>query len=118
MQEADYLEAITLRERRGTSHGLSIQIDRSVCYRPGSFRDRQVEWDEMVHADTGIPGFTTNHIHFLELKKKFRIRHDRIVEHEPFADGFGIMRDTQTARPQSFRTGDGWFAYNLAVNLA
>ena len=21
------------------------------------------------------------------------------------------------AKPQSFRTGDGWFAYNLAVNL-
>ena len=23
------------------------------------------------------------------------------------------MRDAQTARPQTFRTGDGWFAYNL-----
>ena len=22
------------------------------------------------------------------------------------------------AKPQSFRTGDGWFAHNLAVNLA
>ena len=28
------------------------------------------------------------------------------------------MRDAQTARPQAFRTGDGWFAYNLAANLA
>ena len=28
------------------------------------------------------------------------------------------MRDAQTAKPQSFRTGDGWFAYNLEVNLA
>ena len=28
------------------------------------------------------------------------------------------MRDAQTAKPQMFRTGDGWFAYNLAVNLA
>jgi hypothetical protein len=27
------------------------------------------------------------------------------------------MRDAQTARPQAFRTGDGWFAYNLAANL-
>ena len=25
---------------------------------------------------------------------------------------------TYESRPQSFRTGDGWFAYNLAVNLA
>ena len=27
-------------------------------------------------------------------------------------------RDAQTAKPQAFRTGDGWFAYNLAVNLS
>ena len=33
-------------------------------------------------------------------------------------DGFGLMRDAQTAKPQSFRTGDGWFAFNLATNLA
>ena len=28
------------------------------------------------------------------------------------------MRDAQSAKPQVFKTGDGWFAYNLAVNLA
>jgi hypothetical protein len=28
------------------------------------------------------------------------------------------MRDAQTAKPQSFKTRDGWFAYYLAVNLA
>ena len=28
------------------------------------------------------------------------------------------MRDTQTTKPQVFRTGDGWFAYKLATNLA
>ena len=28
------------------------------------------------------------------------------------------MRDAQTASPQTFRTGDGRFAYNLAANLA
>ena len=65
----------------------------------------------MVHDNTGLLGFTTKHIYFSGLKKKFRIRHDRIVEHEPFADGFGIMREAQTVRPQSFRTGDGWLAY-------
>ena len=50
--------------------------------------------------------------------RKFRVRYDRIVESEPYDDGFGIMRDAQTAKPQSFRTGDGWFAFNLATNLA
>ncbi len=28
------------------------------------------------------------------------------------------MRDAQAAKPQTFRTRDGWFPYNLADNLA
>lgn len=27
------------------------------------------------------------------------------------------MRDAQTAKTETFRTGDDWFAYNLAANL-
>ena len=41
-----------------------------------------------------------------------------IVAFEPFSDGSGIMRDAQTAKPQTFRTGNRWSAYNLAANLA
>ena len=37
---------------------------------------------------------------------------------QPYNDGLGIMQDAQTAKPQTFRTGDGWFAHNLAVNLS
>ena len=37
---------------------------------------------------------------------------------DPYDDGFGIMKDTQTAKPQAFRTGDAWFTYNVATNLA
>ena len=51
-------------------------------------------------------------------RKKFRVRYDWIVDFENSSDGLGLMRDTQTANPQSFRTGDGWFAYNPAANLA
>ena len=34
-----------------------------------------------------------------------------------YIDDDGI-RDAQTAKPQEFRTGDGWFIYNLVTNLA
>ena len=118
MGNFDYLEVVTRRERRGSSQGLSVRMARGVYYRPGTFRSRSVEWEETVHQDTGLLGFTTKHLHFSGRRKKFRVRYDRIVDFEPFSDGFGIMRDAQTAKPQSFRTGDGWFAYNLAVNLA
>ena len=50
-------------------------------------------------------------------RKKSRLRYDRIMDSKPFSDEFGIMRDAQTAKAQAFKTGDGWFAYNLAVNL-
>ena len=43
--------------------------------------------------------------------------HPRPLIHQVHTgDGSGIMRDAQTAKPQKFITGDGWFVYNLAVN--
>ena len=118
IQGVDYLETVVRRERRGTSHGISIRVARGLYYRPSTFRSRPIEWEETVHADTGMLGLTTKHIYFAGSRKRFRVRYDKIVAFEPFSDGSGIMRDAQTARPQTFRTGDGRFAYNLAVNLA
>ena len=109
MQDVDYLEVVTRRERRGSSHGLSTRVARDINYRPGTFRSRSVEWEETVHQDTGLLGFTTKHICFSGPKKKFRVRYDRIVDFEPFDDGFGIMREARTARAQVFRSGDNWF---------
>ena len=71
-----------------------------------------------MKADTGLLGLTTKYVYFAGSRKKFRVRYDRIVALEPYEDGFGIMRDAQTAKPQTFVTGDGWFVYNLATNLA
>ena len=114
----DYLETVVRRERQGTSHGVSIRVARGLYYSPRQFRSRAIEWEETVHADTGLLGLTTKHLYFAGSRKKFRVRYDRIVSFDPYDDGFGIMRDAQTAKPQTFWTGDGWFAYNLAVNLS
>ena len=71
--------------------------------------------DRRYTQDTGLLGFTTKHIYFSG-PKKFRVRYDKIVDFDPYDDGFGIMKDTQTAKLHASRTGDGWFAYNVAVN--
>ena len=84
----------------------------------GTCRSRPTLWEETVLADTGLLGLTTKHIYYAGSRKKFRVRYDRIVSFDPYDDGFSIMRDAQTAKPQTFRIGDGWFAYNIAVNLA
>lgn len=114
----DYYEVKTRRERRGSSHGLSIRVAKGLYYRPSTFRSRSVEWDETVFQDTGMLGVTSKHIYFHGPKKRFRIRYDRIVSFDPYSDGIGVMRDAQTAKPQTFITGDGWFIYNLVTNLA
>ena len=118
IQGVDYLETVTRRERRGTSHGVSIRVARGLYYSPRQFRSRPIEWEETVHADTGLLGLTTKHLYFAGARKRFRVRYDKIVSFEPYSDGLGIMRDAQTAKPQTFRAGDGWSAYNLAANPA
>ena len=116
--DVDYYEVKTRRQRQGSSHGLSIRVAKGIYYRPSIFQSQTVEWEETVHEDTGLLGVTSKHLYFHGSRCGFRIRYDRIVSFEPFTDGIGVMRDAQTAKPQSFRTGDGWFIYNLVVNLA
>ena len=43
IQDVDYLETVTRRERRGTSHGVSIRVARGLYYRPSTFRSRPIE---------------------------------------------------------------------------
>ena len=92
----------------------SIRVARGLYYRPGVFHSRSALWEETVHQDTGLLGSNTKHIYFSGPGKKFRVRYDRTLDFEPFSDGFGLMREAQTAKPQSFRTGDSWFACKLA----
>ena len=117
-QNVKYLEQKTSAEYVGGSHGMSYRVAKGVYLRSGGFRGRRVETTETIHADTGLMGVTTKHVYFSGASKRFRIRYDRIVAFEPYADGIGLMRDAQTAKPQTFVTGDGWFTYNLIANLA
>ena len=113
----DYSTVRTRREFRGKSAGVSIRVAKGVYFRTGSFKGRPVEIEETLHVDTGLLGVTTRHTYFTGTAKSFRVRHDRMVSIEPYSDGFGIMRDTARATPETFRLGDGWFVYNLLRNI-
>lgn len=61
---------------------------------------------------------TNKHIYFSGNNKNFRINYKKIISFKPYSDEIEIQRDTATAKPQIFLTDDGWFTYNLVMNLA
>lgn len=117
-QDVNYYEEKTRTRYVGGSQGVSVRIAKGLYYRTGAFKGERVQTSETIHADTGLLGVTNKHIYFAGPSKRFRINYNKIVAFEPFSDGIGVQRDAQTAKPQSFSTGDGWFTYNLITNLA
>lgn len=113
-----YVEDKTRRQFVGSSQGVSVRVMKGVYYRVGAFKGQAVEHTERVHIDSGLVVVTNKNVYFAGPRKSVRIPYSKIVSFEPFSDGIGIMRDTATAKPQIFVTGDGWFTYNLIRNLA
>jgi hypothetical protein len=116
-QGVKYLEDRTRRQYVGGYSGVSVRVAKGVYYRTGGFRGNPVETTERVHIDTGLLAVTTKHLYFAGAAKSFRIRHDKIVSFTPYSDGVAIQRDAQSAKPQVFVTGDGWFTHNLLANI-
>jgi hypothetical protein len=115
---SDYLEDKTKRQYVGGSQGVSIRVMKGVYYRVGAFKGEAIDRTVRVHVDTGLVAITNKHIYFSGPAKSVRLPYAKIVSFQPFNDGVGVVRDAQTAKPQIFVTGDGWFTYNLVTNLA
>ena len=113
-----YLEDRVRREYVGGYQGASIRVAKGVYWRVGGFRGHPIEHTERTHVDTGVLVVTNKHVYFVGPSKSLRIRHDKIISLVPFDDGIGLHRDTAAAKPQMFRTGDGWFTYNLLSNVS
>jgi hypothetical protein len=113
-----YYEQRIRTQYKGGYQGVSIRVAKGLYYRTGGFRGQPVKTAEMVNMGIGLLGVTDRHIYFAGPTKAFRVRYDKIVSFTPYSDGIGIQRDAQTAKPQVFVTGDGWFTYNLISNLS
>ena len=112
----DYLLVKKQVHYTGGSAGIGFRVAKGVYVRTGKFRGQRHETEETRHADTGVLCITTKHVYFAGATHRFRVRHDRIVSYTPMEDGFSLTRDRANARPEMFRTGDGWFTYNVVAN--
>lgn len=116
-QNVPYYESVTRTRYTGGHQGVGIRLMKGVYYRTGGFRGERIQTQETQHVDTGLFAVTTKHLYFAGNYKSFRIKYDKIVTFQPFDDGIGIQRDAASAKPQLFHTGDGWFTYNLLMNV-
>lgn len=113
-----YLEDKTRTQYVGRSSGVSIRIAKGVYYRAGAFQGSPISRTERVQVDTGMLAVTNKHVYFGGGKKSLRVPYNKIVSFIPYSDGVGIMRDAVNAKQQVLVTGDGWFTYNMLVNLS
>jgi hypothetical protein len=116
-QGTKYYEDRKRRRYVGASQGVSIRIAKGVYYRVGAFRGHPIETTETVAVGPGMLAVTTKHLYFAGAKS-VRLAHSKIVVIQPYDDGVGIHRDAQSAGQQLFMTGDGWFTYNLLMNVS
>jgi len=117
-QGVTYCEARTSVSYQGSFQGVSVRVAKGLYYRTGGFRGHPVPTTQTLPVDSGILGVTNKHLYFSGSKKSFRVAYKKIVTFDAYSDGVGIQRDASSAKPQIFLTGDGWFVYNLASNLA
>lgn len=116
--DCKYLEDRTRKQFVGGSQGVSVRVAKGVYYRVGAFKGNSISYTERVHVDTGWMFVTSKNLYFAGTQKSVRIPYSKILSFEPFEDGIGIMRDAASAKLQIFATGDGWYTYNLVINLA
>ena len=103
---------------KGVSHGASIRVMKGVYYQPRVLRSEPVEVNEARQIDEGIVALTTQNIYFAGQVKSLRIPYKRVLSFDGYADGFSITRNAESAKPQIFLTGDGWFSYNVVARQA
>ena len=106
------------KQHIGNSQGVSFRVMKGVYYRVGQSKGYTQETAKTEQVDTGMLGVTTEHIYFAGQKQSFRIPYKKIVSFTPYSDGIGICKDAVKAKPQTFITGEGWFVYNLVMNLS
>lgn len=117
-KDVKYYEVKTKVKYVGGSAGMSVRVMKGVYLRTSSCKGRPVEYSETMFIGEGLMGITQKHIYFSSPAKSFRVPFSKIVSYDSYSDGIGIQRDAQTAKPQIFVTGDGWFTNNLIRNVS
>ena len=104
--------------RVGGGAGLSFKVHKGVYLHTGGFAAHTVSHAEDDLIDIGYAVFTNKKIYFAGAHKGFKLDYRKIINFEQYAGGIRIIKDGTSAKPLYLVTGDAWFTYNLANQLA
>lgn len=65
---------------------------------------------------TGSLIITTKNVFFYSTKKSIKIPYKKVVSFTQYSNGIGVQKDGNS-KPQAFIGIDGWFAYNIVINI-
>lgn len=116
-QGAEYYKVQSKSKRVGNYSGWSGRVLKGLYYKWGSFQSESVTSMVVEHIDTGFLAFTQKQIYFYGDYKGFKLPYSRMLAIEPYSDGVKIQKTHANANPISFKTNEGWFTYNLLINL-
>ena len=103
----EYMRTTKQVTYEGRSSGVSVRVAKGVSVRAGGSRGRRVENEYLETVDCGTVVLTNKHIYFQgEDKERFRVRLDKLVSVEPWADALQFQRDGARARPEVFVSYD------------
>ncbi len=117
-ESVQYYQEQDQRQPEGRSVGVSFRVLSGLWLRTGLFRSKTQVTEVNVRVDTGLLGITTKHIYFAGPETSFRVRHDRLVSIVSYNDGFGIVRDTARAKPETFLVEEPELAYRLLTGIS
>ena len=87
-------------------------------YPPRWFAGRASPEEGCETSAEGSLAVTNHGRHFRGLNLKIRLHHHSVSHLKPYPDGIGAVAGNRPERLLVFRNGDGWFIYNLIINLS
>lgn len=113
----EFLRDKTKRSYAGVYGGPSVHLFRGVSVRVGGFKGAPITSVDRVSMGGGSLILTTQRIYFYGESTSLRVPYKKIASFLPFSNGVGIIKDSTSALPQIFVTGND-FAFEMLTRIA
>ncbi|TAN05826.1 MAG: hypothetical protein EPN36_05440 [Rhodanobacteraceae bacterium] len=116
-RDVEYLADKRKRSYVGGYGGPSVRVFRGVWMRSGAFRGEPITHVDRLSQGSGSLILTSANIYFYGDTTSLRVPYKKIASFLSFSNGVGIVRDSQSALPVIFVTGDD-LAFQVLTRIA